>query len=49
VITGLDHVAIAVRGFEAAVDGYRRQLGREPELEPRDGASRAWLHLANMA
>ena len=48
-ITGLDHVAIAVRDFEAATDGYRRLLGREPELEPRDGANRAWFHLANMA
>jgi catechol 2,3-dioxygenase-like lactoylglutathione lyase family enzyme len=49
VITGLDHVAIAVRDFDAAVEGYRRLLGREPELEPRDGANRAWFHLANMA
>jgi catechol 2,3-dioxygenase-like lactoylglutathione lyase family enzyme len=49
VIRGLDHVAIAVRDFDAAVDGYRRLLGREPELEPRDGANRAWFHLANMA
>jgi catechol 2,3-dioxygenase-like lactoylglutathione lyase family enzyme len=49
VITGLDHVAVAVRDFEASVDGYRRLLGREPELEPRDGADRAWFHLANMA
>jgi catechol 2,3-dioxygenase-like lactoylglutathione lyase family enzyme len=48
-IGGLDHVAIAVRDFDAAVDGYRRLLGREPELEPRDGANRAWFHLANMA
>ncbi|MDB5495815.1 MAG: glyoxalase/bleomycin resistance protein/dioxygenase [Phenylobacterium sp.] len=48
-ITGLDHVAVAVRDFDAAVDGYRRLLGREPELEPRDGADRAWFHLANMA
>jgi catechol 2,3-dioxygenase-like lactoylglutathione lyase family enzyme len=49
VITGLDHVAVAVRDFDAAVDSYRRLLGREPELEPRDGADRAWFHLANMA
>jgi len=49
VITALDHIAIAVADFEAAVDGYRRLLGREPELEPRDGADRAWFHLANMA
>jgi len=49
VITGLDHIAVAVRDFDTAVDGYRRLLGREPELEPRDGADRAWFHLANMA
>jgi catechol 2,3-dioxygenase-like lactoylglutathione lyase family enzyme len=48
-IKALDHVAIAVRDFDAAVDGYRRLLGREPELEPREGANRAWFHLANMA
>lgn len=48
-ITGLDHVAIAVRDFDSATDGYRRLLGREPELEPRQGANRAWYHLANMA
>lgn len=48
-ITALDHVAVAVRDFAAAVEGYRRLLGREPELEPRDGAERAWFHLANTA
>ena len=48
-ITGLDHVAIAVRDFDAAVDAYRRLLGREPEMEPRDGADRAWFHFPNMA
>jgi len=49
VITALDHVAVAVRDFAAAVEGYRRLLGRAPELEPRDGADRAWFHLDNMA
>jgi catechol 2,3-dioxygenase-like lactoylglutathione lyase family enzyme len=49
VIIALDHVAVAVRDFEAAVDAYRRLLGREPELEPRDGADRAWFHFPNMA
>jgi catechol 2,3-dioxygenase-like lactoylglutathione lyase family enzyme len=49
VISALDHVAVAVRDFAAAVEGYRRLLGREPELEPRDGADRAWFHLANTA
>jgi len=49
VITGLDHVAVAVRDFDAAVDGYRRLLGREADLEPRDGARRAWFRFPNMA
>ena len=48
-IRALDHIAVAVRDFDAAVDGYKRLIGREPELEPRDGADRAWFHLANMA
>ena len=48
-IRALDHIAIAVRDFDAAVDGYRRLLGREPDLEPRDGAKRAWFRLPNMA
>src|ERR1700712_1916911 len=48
-IVGLDHVAVAVRDFEASVDAYRRLFGREPELEPRDGADRAWFHFPNMA
>lgn len=48
-ISGLDHVAIAVEDFTGAVDGYRRLLGREPKLEPRDGADRAWFHLSDMA
>jgi catechol 2,3-dioxygenase-like lactoylglutathione lyase family enzyme len=48
-ITALDHIAVAVSDFEASVDAYRRLLGREPELEPRDGADRAWFHFPNMA
>ena len=48
-IRALDHIAIAVTDFDAAVDGYRRLLGREPDLEPRDGAHRAWFRFANMA
>jgi catechol 2,3-dioxygenase-like lactoylglutathione lyase family enzyme len=48
-ISGLHYVAVAVRDFGAAVDGYQRLLGREPQLEPRDGANRAWFHLSNMA
>jgi catechol 2,3-dioxygenase-like lactoylglutathione lyase family enzyme len=49
VITGLDHLAVAVIDFDAAVDGYRRLLGREPDLEPGGGAQRAWFRLPNMA
>ncbi len=42
-------MALAVHDFDAAVDGYQRLLDRDPELEPRDGAKRAWFHLSNMA
>jgi catechol 2,3-dioxygenase-like lactoylglutathione lyase family enzyme len=49
VITGLDHVAVAVTDFDAAVDGYRRLLGREPDLEPGGGARRAWFRFPNVA
>ena len=48
-ITALDHVAIAVEDFDATVDGYRRLLGREPDLEPGGGAIRAWFRFPNMA
>ena len=48
-ITGLDHIAVAVRDFDAAVDGYRRMFGREPDLQPGDGAQRAWFRFPNMA
>ena len=48
-IRALDHVAIAVRDFEVSVDAYRRLFGREPELEPREGADRAWFHFPHMA
>ncbi|HEY3947993.1 VOC family protein [Phenylobacterium sp.] len=48
-ITGLDHIAIAVRDFAAAVDGYRRLLGREPDFAPREGADRAWFRFPNVA
>jgi catechol 2,3-dioxygenase-like lactoylglutathione lyase family enzyme len=49
VITALDHVAVAVQDFDGAVDGYRRLLGREPDLEPGGGAKRAWFRLSNTA
>lgn len=48
-IAGLDHMAVAVRDFDAAVDSYRRLFGREPDLEPGDGAHRAWFRFPNMA
>jgi catechol 2,3-dioxygenase-like lactoylglutathione lyase family enzyme len=48
-ITGLDHIAVAVRDFDPAVDGYRRMFGREPDLEPGGGALRAWFRFPNMA
>ena len=48
-ITALDHIAIAVRDLEGAVDVYRRMLGVEPDLEPGDGAARAWFRFPNMA
>jgi catechol 2,3-dioxygenase-like lactoylglutathione lyase family enzyme len=49
VILGLHHVAVVVRDFDLAVEAWRRLIGREPELEPREGAERAWFHLANTA
>jgi catechol 2,3-dioxygenase-like lactoylglutathione lyase family enzyme len=48
-ITALDHVAVAVRDLPAAIDSYRRMLGVEPDLEPGDGAERAWFRFPNMA
>ena len=48
-ISGLDHIAVAVEDFGAAVEGYRLLTGREPELDPREGADRAWFRLLNMA
>ncbi|HEX5378275.1 MAG TPA: VOC family protein [Phenylobacterium sp.] len=49
-ITGLDHVALAVTDLDAAIDGYRRLLGREPNWIGGDGGVRhAWFQLQNMA
>lgn len=48
-ITALDHVAVAVRDLPAAIDSYQRMLGVEPDLEPGDGAERAWFRFPNMA
>ena len=47
-ITGLHHVAVAVRDFEPAADGYRRLLGVEPQAQDGGGAKRAWFWLASM-
>jgi len=49
VITGLHHVAVAVRDFDAAEDGYRRLLGVTPERQDGGGAKRAWFGFPNMA
>ena len=47
-ITGLHHVAIAVRDFDAARDGYERMLDAPPMAQDGDGARRAWFWLDNM-
>jgi catechol 2,3-dioxygenase-like lactoylglutathione lyase family enzyme len=50
VITALDHVALAVRDLDAAVDGYTRLLGVEPNWIGGDGGARhAWFQFPNMA
>jgi catechol 2,3-dioxygenase-like lactoylglutathione lyase family enzyme len=50
VITAIDHIALAVRDLDAAVDGYRRMLGREPNWIGGDGGARhAWFQFPNMA
>ncbi|MFZ5719757.1 MAG: VOC family protein [Pseudomonadota bacterium] len=49
-IAALDHVALAVRDLDAAVDGYRRLLGVEPNWIGGDGGARhAWFQFSNMA
>jgi catechol 2,3-dioxygenase-like lactoylglutathione lyase family enzyme len=49
-ITGLDHIALAVVDLDAAVDAYRVLLGREPNWIGGDGGARhAWFQLPNMA
>ena len=49
-ISALDHVALAVRDLDAAVQAYRRLLGREPNWIGGDGGARhAWFQLPNMA
>lgn len=48
-ITGLDHIAVATRDFDAAVRGYGLMLGREPQLQAGGGAKRAWFRVDNTA
>ena len=49
-ITGLDHIALAVHDLDAAVEAYRKLLGREPNWLGGDGGARhAWFQLSNMA
>ena len=49
-ITGLDHIALAVHDLDAAVKAYRKLLGREPNWLGGDGGARhAWFQLSNMA
>ena len=49
-ITALDHVALVVRDLDAAIDGYRRILGVEPNWVGGDcGARHAWFQFPNMA
>ncbi len=49
-ITGLDHVALAVAEIEAGIAAYRVLLGREPTWRAeRDGVATAIIALPNMA
>ena len=49
-ITGLDHVAIVVRDFAAAVEGYMRLLGVAPNwIGEGGGVRQAWFQFPNMA
>jgi len=50
VITALDHIALAVRDLPAAIDGYRKLLGVEPNWVGEGGGVRqAWFQFPNMA
>ena len=49
-LTEIDHVAIAVRDLEAAIDYYRRAFGAQVEhreIVERDGVEEAMLNVAD--
>ncbi len=48
-ITGLDHIVIAVGDIDAAANGYLRLLGVEPDAEAGGGAQRRWFRFPNAA
>jgi catechol 2,3-dioxygenase-like lactoylglutathione lyase family enzyme len=48
VITGLHHVAVAVRELAPAAAAYERLLGTTPVAQDGGGAKRAWFWLDNM-
>lgn len=49
-IRAIDHIALAVNDLDAAIDAYRRLLGREPNWVGGDGGARhAWFQLPDMA
>jgi len=47
VITGLDHIVVAVADIDAATDSYRRLFGVEPDAEAGGGAQRRWFRFPN--
>ena len=49
-ITGIDHIALAVQDLDGAVAAYRRFFGREAQWSGRGGGARhAWFQLDDMA
>lgn len=48
-ITGLDHVVVAVRDIDTAAGAYQRLLGHAPRWIEGGGARRAWFDLPNMS
>ncbi len=45
-ITGLDHIVLAVRDLGAAREAYQRLLGVQPDSRDGDGARRCWFRFA---